>query len=114
MHIPQQPGIEPEQVTDTYPLSRDQNLGMAYDVTSAVEAEASLASRTACRCHQMSTFQHTRRSWRRVLDFGVPLVAMAMTPSFHHKHPTRHRLQVSVHTQPTPCPRVHLHTQPSR
>jgi hypothetical protein len=35
MHIPQQPGIEPEQVTDTYPLSRDQNLGMAVCLNSS-------------------------------------------------------------------------------
>ncbi|RLM58053.1 transposon protein, putative, mutator sub-class [Panicum miliaceum] len=29
MHIPQHPRTEPAQVTDTYPLSRDQNFGMA-------------------------------------------------------------------------------------
>ena len=29
MHIPDQPRTEPAQVTDTYPLSRDQNFGMA-------------------------------------------------------------------------------------
>ncbi|PUZ75590.1 hypothetical protein GQ55_1G191800 [Panicum hallii var. hallii] len=113
MHIPQQLGIEPEQVTDTYPLSRDQNFGMVYDVTSAVEAEASSSIQN---CMSMSPNEHLS-AYKKILAACARFrrAISCRGDDSLHESPTRHRLQVSVHTQPTPCrPRVHLHTQPSR
>ncbi|CAN6243884.1 unnamed protein product [Urochloa humidicola] len=41
LHVPQEPQREPPKVSDTYPLARDQNFGIALEVLAAVEAEAS-------------------------------------------------------------------------
>jgi len=138
VQVPPEAPIEPAVVSKTYPLVRDQNFVIAYDVIRAIESEA---SSSMGHYHDMTPAQHQSTLKRivnlcglfrravtcRTDDTLLPPRATGPVPRHNSQHPRhsrvhrhghrsrwRHRRRLQLH--PRTCLDQHLCTRqgPSR
>ncbi|KAF8664446.1 hypothetical protein HU200_054618 [Digitaria exilis] len=97
MHVPAEPPMT-AGVSETYPLARDQNFAVAYDVIQEIEA---VAVSSIGKYTNMTPAQHLSTYQK------MPSLVVATTLSFHHVLRVRCSMPVLPHDMP--APRRHMH-----